>query len=521
MYAAAVGAFLLAGAVIRWHNIGDSSLWLDELAQVTVARTDWPDFLAGVKSHTAATPLDYLGTRLVLGLLGFATVWARLWPFLAGTATILLVERLTAELTGSRRAALAAAALTVPSAFLVFYSQEARFYALAAATSVTAVWAFARAERRGRHLDWAAFGLVSIAALYTHYFYAVLYAALAGWIVLGEAVRWYRSDSAGRTRDAARRLAPLLVVTALVALAFLPWYLYAGRDHLALVYNYPPIGDLSPERLVRSLLILFSAGHLAASEGADAWSDWTLLALLLGLALVGAVRLWSRRPVVVGALVTYLVLLIPLVWAADQRARYFVSERQFITLVPLVLALAGTGVAEVLTGSAAVARRVVVPRLARHAVAGGQALVCAVLLVVLAWASVASLDRVWAGTFRPHEDWRGASAYVSETLCPGGRVYSNVSADYGYGVGIYAPELGGRLVYMKENYQFEFVVDIVQRYPITLNDMVVIFRDRPGVFVAGRGTIDTLSDYLAGLHFNYRTFTPRIRVFFPFGGCPA
>lgn len=520
-YAAAMGLLLVVGAVIRWHNIGDYSLWLDELAQVTVARMDWPEFLAGVRSHTAAAPMDYLGTRLALGIFGFGTVWARLWPFLIGTATILLVERLTAELSGSRRAALAAAVLTVPAAFLVFYSQEARFYALAAATSVSAIWAFARAERLGRIRDWGAFALVSVAAIYTHYFYSVLFAGLGAWIVVATAIRWWRTDSASRTREAVRRLAPMLLVGAVVAVAFLPWYLYAARGQMAQVYDYPPIGDLSVDRLARWLLVLFSAGHRSASEGPDAWSDWTLLLAILGLAAAGAARLSWRRPVVVGAVVTYLMVLIPLAWAADQRAHYFVSERQFITLVPMALVLAGMGVAALLAATATVARRLVTAPGGRRAAVVAQSMVTAALLAVLAWGSATSLDRVWAGTFRPHEDWRGAAAYVAATVCPGGHIYSNVPADYGYGVGIYAPELLTRLNYLAETSQNEFILDVIKRYPITLDDMIVILRDRPGVFVSGRGTIEVVSNYLGGLHFNYRTFTPRIRVFFPYGGCPA
>lgn len=77
-YGSLIVGLLAVGAVLRWQNIGDTSLWLDELSQVTVARADGAEFLAGVRSHTAAAPLDYLGTKLMLGMPGSTTVWLAL-----------------------------------------------------------------------------------------------------------------------------------------------------------------------------------------------------------------------------------------------------------------------------------------------------------------------------------------------------------------------------------------------------------------------------------------------------------
>ncbi len=521
-YGLLILGLLGAGAVLRWHNIGDSSLWLDELSQVTVGRADGAQFLEGVRSHTAAAPLDYLGTKLTLALLGFSTEWARAWPFAVGVVTILLVERLTLELTGSRRAAVCAAALMVPAGFMVFYSQEARFYASAAAAAAAGLWAFARAERLGRWRDWAVLALVSTLGLYTHYFFGILFAVLAAALVAGEVAAWLRGGiTADAMRRHLRRILPMTAVSAFVGLAFLPWYLYAARSQLATVYDYPAIPRLDIEHLWRTLLVLISAVPRVPAVVGDAMSDAPLLTTVLVLAVLGAWHVARRRPVVAGGLISFMVLLVPFVWAADQRAQYFVSERQFIVLVPPLLLLAGTGATVMLDGAARLARRGRTDGASVRRGVVAEAAVAALLAIGLIVASIAPLSRVYAGEFRPREDWRAASAFVATNVCPGGHVFSNIGPGYGFGVGIYAPDLEDRLVYLHERDVNEWLIDVIDRYPITTHDIIVVFRDRPGVFVPGRGTIDTISDLLAGRGFGYWRFTPRIRVFVPFDGCPT
>jgi uncharacterized membrane protein len=511
-YAALLAGLLAIGAVIRWHNIGDFSLWLDELSQVTVARADGIAFLEGVRSHTAAAPLDYVGTKLVMSVLGFSTIWPRIWPFAMSVLTILLVERLTLELSGRRSAAISAAILTVPAAFLVFYAQEARFYTFTAATAIAGVWAFARADRLGRTRDWAILAAAAVVALYTHYFFGLLFLALGAWFVAGELAAGLRErPCADRWRPHLRRLASFMAASVIVGLAFLPWYLYAARDQLAIVYDYPPIPALDLGNLWRTLLVLISAVPRVPSPTGDAVTDAPFTFSILALAIVGARSVVRRRPVIGGALVSFVILLIPIIWAADQRSHYFVSERQFIVLVPLLLAFAGCGASVVINwaGTGAAERRATMTRIG----------VAAILATWLVAASVWPLHRVYAGQFRPHEDWRAASAFVAETACPGGTIYSNINAGYGFGVGVYAPKLLDRLVYLQERGQNEWLLDVIDRYPITTQDTIVVFRDRPGVYVAGRGTLDTITDFLEGRGFGYRNFTPRIRIFVPRNGC--
>jgi uncharacterized membrane protein len=199
---------------------------LDELTQVHAARAPLDELLADVRSLTATAPLDFLGDRLMLdtagAIVGVGSLSARLWPFICGVATVFATERATLELTGSRRAALTAAALTAFSGFLAFYSQEARFYSMSALMTVMIVWTFARAIRLRRRRDWAAFGCAAIAGVYTHYFIALLLVLEGAGLAAIEGVRAARRRPVGpAVVEMGRRLLPLVLVGVVTVLAFL------------------------------------------------------------------------------------------------------------------------------------------------------------------------------------------------------------------------------------------------------------------------------------------------------------
>jgi uncharacterized membrane protein len=72
----------------------------------------------------------------------------------------------------SPRVALRAAVLSAFNPFLVWYSQEARMYALVATLTLRSFHSFMRAVDTPRWTWWAAYGAVTVAGLCTH-FYAV------------------------------------------------------------------------------------------------------------------------------------------------------------------------------------------------------------------------------------------------------------------------------------------------------------------------------------------------------------
>jgi hypothetical protein len=510
-------AILTVAAVIRWHGLGTSSLWLDELGQVHAARAPLDELLATVRSHAGAAPLDYLATKvtmLVAGpIVGTVTISARLWPWLCGVATVWATERTTLELTGSRRAALAAATLTALSAFLVYYSQEARFYSLSVLLAVVIVWTFARATRLRRRRDWVAFAFAAIAGVYTFYFIALLLVLEGVGLLVTAGVKAARRRPIGPALiELGRRIFPLALICLATVLAFMPWYLYAARTQMSLVWHYQVVA-LSPPRLASLMATLLAAVPRAGVPGGDSWTDWLLTAAVLALAVPGAIRLVRARPETATAMVSLAILLIPVVWAIDVRSQYFVTERQFILLLPMLYILAAVG----LDGAVSELQRLLVSARFRAPQAIGR-LALFGLAIALVSLSIGPLGRVYAGSFTPKEDWRGAAAFAEKMVCPGGHVYSNLSPGYDYGIGIYAPSLMSRTVYVRES---GFLLDRLKKYPLEPQDIVVVLVAAPGVSVPGRGTIGTISDWLRSEGFFFHDIDSRIRVFYDPEGCQA
>jgi hypothetical protein len=147
----------LLGLVLRLLTITGRPLWFDEFGQIEAASLPLGEMLERIRSHAAAAPLDYFGTRLMLV---FGETYAvRLWPALIGTAAIPLLYLAGRKWFGERVGLLAALLLAV-APFHVYYSTEARFYALSAFMAVLCLVTF--------RTRW--FALAVALTLYTHYF---------------------------------------------------------------------------------------------------------------------------------------------------------------------------------------------------------------------------------------------------------------------------------------------------------------------------------------------------------------
>ena len=126
-----VVALTVLGAALRFPTLDRQSFWLDELVTVSLLDRGLGDVLREIP-RTEATPFAYYVVAWVWSsVFGLGEVGLRSLSALAGTATIPVAYGAGAVLV-SRRAGLVAAALVATNPFLVWYSQEARSYALLA-----------------------------------------------------------------------------------------------------------------------------------------------------------------------------------------------------------------------------------------------------------------------------------------------------------------------------------------------------------------------------------------------------
>ena len=424
-------AILAVGIALRLFRLNHQSLWLDEIGEGSVASTPFPQFFSEVRVGAGAAPLDYLAVKLMLALFGHGTTATRLWAFLCGSLVIFLTYRVGIEFFKNAAVGLIAAFMVSVSAFLIFYSQEARFYSLAALLGLLNLWAFDRAFERDRRIDWIVFGLVVALGLYGHYFLAALVATegvflVAYWLWRAAGARW----SSTIVRRAAAQVGRFLAASIAGIVVFVPWLLFAAGGTLN--WGWPPLPPLDLARMHQIAVVLLALAPLNStpSWNAVAWArtDVVLLLAVLGL-IVALVR--SRTQVLLLAITP--PLMVVLAWRADQVAHYFWAERQVIAALPLLYLLAASGVAYVGARLWRVER---------------SRLLAGVLIGVLAVGWVAfnagPIRRVYAGTWNVKEDWRGAAAFISTQACPDSHFYSFLDEHSSYGFAWYAPSLTSR-----------------------------------------------------------------------------
>jgi 4-amino-4-deoxy-L-arabinose transferase-like glycosyltransferase len=213
----ALAGITVLAAVLRFATLDVQSFWFDEAATVGVLDRSFGGMLDAIPRGESTPPLYYVLAWLWSRPFGLGEVGLRSLSALLGTLTVPVAFAAARELCGSR-VGLWVAALAAVSPFLVWYSQEARSYALLVLLGALAVWLFARLLREGGARNAALWALVAALALATHYFALFLIAPMALWLLL----------------HAPRRLAvPAVGAVGLAGVALLPIALDQQRAELA------------------------------------------------------------------------------------------------------------------------------------------------------------------------------------------------------------------------------------------------------------------------------------------------
>ncbi len=217
----------MLGAALRFSTLGLQSYRYDEA--VTVGRVLQPSLfktLSIVPSSESTPPLYYLIAWFWSRLFGTAEVGLRSLSALLGTASILVIYLAAAALPMARRVGLIAASIVAVSPVLIWFSQDARAYALVFFLTALSFLFFARARRSGSGSELAGWALFSALAICTHYFAAFVVAPEALALLFGST----------RRRDSALAIAAVAVVAALL----MPLALrQAGNAHAGWIAKQP------------------------------------------------------------------------------------------------------------------------------------------------------------------------------------------------------------------------------------------------------------------------------------------
>lgn len=163
-------AIVILAALLRLYRLGHESLWFDEGWSALIAKMGWTSLRSVLL--TQPFPLYYASLNL-WAKLGDSEFTLRLLSAAAGVLSIPLLYKI-ACFCANRRAAILAALLLAVSPLHIWYSQEARMYALATLLALGATWSFLRALQRDNWAWWGAYALLSAMALYTFYYTAFI-----------------------------------------------------------------------------------------------------------------------------------------------------------------------------------------------------------------------------------------------------------------------------------------------------------------------------------------------------------
>ena len=214
---------LAVATAVRFLHLVSKPYWFDECFSVEVARIGWSDFVHLLWWREANMSLYYLLLRVWLHF-GQSEFFIRSLSVVIAAATLPAIYWL-ARLLYDRRVALIAAALFSFNAYSVRYAQEARSYGLfllLATLSSGFLIAFLREPRRR---NWAGYVVVSILAVYAH-FYALLL-IVVHWLALHWlALHWLGSDGYGAGKTVSGQLRRAWVA---IGVAVLPLLVFAAK----------------------------------------------------------------------------------------------------------------------------------------------------------------------------------------------------------------------------------------------------------------------------------------------------
>ena len=318
------------GVAIRFASLGVQSFHHDEV--ITAARVipgSFADMLHAVKASESNPPLYYAFAWAWAKAFGTDEVGLRSLSALLGAATVPLAYCIGAELS-SRRAGLIAAALVAVNPMLIWYSQEARSYALLVFFCAASLLFFARALRTGRGRDLALWALASALAFSSHYFAVFAVAIEALWLLIALRSRW-------------RAVLPALAGVGAVGLALVPLIdAQVNPTHIGWI-DFTPLSSRFFQTGISFLV--GETGHVIAEPPRERYALLPAILVGLGALLVivrGSAR--ERRGALLGAAVGLGVAALALLAVAV--GKDYVVERNLLpALVPLIgVAAIGFGV---------------------------------------------------------------------------------------------------------------------------------------------------------------------------------
>jgi mannosyltransferase len=317
----ALAALIVLGAGLRFATLGDRSFWVDEAFTVTMVNRSFGGMLHVWRLHEANPPLYPVLAWLWAKAFGIGEVALRSLPAALGTVTIPVAYAVTTRLA-TPRAGLVAALLAAVSALDVWFSQDARPYALVVLVAGLSFWAFLRAREEPSRRSLGIWAAASALAVLSHYFAAYLVAAEGLWLLAVHPSR--------RRPTLAAAAVPTVIFAALMPVALTQNSVNQGAPFLGLTSKFSRIVQVPAQYLV---------GFQPPAQVAVSLAAFLAVPVVAWL-LVARSAESERRGALVAATVGAAALLGPLVAALLPGLDYAYTRYTVSAFVPLLAAVA-------------------------------------------------------------------------------------------------------------------------------------------------------------------------------------
>lgn len=394
---------LLLGGMLRFYRLGAKGLWLDEACILHVSSYPLGRLIEKVRETEAHPPLYPLLLKLCSGPFaptvkeGGTEVYfpqprrpsefrTRSFSAVCGIALIALIFFQCGD--APRKQRYIAALLVACSAYLIYYSQEARLHSLVALLSLLSVYALGKATKINRPLAWGGFALVTCLALYTYYYFFFL--ILAEVIFLAVLI-WRK-----KRREL---LLPFLLSLLLILILFFPWVsVLKARIDLVLASESAAVEGQASEFYTQAARspgeYLFGPFYQPGRSGSPGIDAARLGAALLLIAFLAASAFRSPRKEI--CLLYLLWLVVPILGVICLPLRLHSLESKHLILIsPALYLLVSEGIASLTR----------------------KKLAAIVIAIILAF-NLTSLPRYYSHRY-VKEDWKRVAESLEEKAKPG------------------------------------------------------------------------------------------------------
>jgi mannosyltransferase len=241
------------GVGLRSYQLTARSLWFDEAFSWRLINVSFSEMIERAAADVHP-PLYYVVLRGWAYVFGSSLLALRSFSVLGAAATMTAAYLFTSSAWRSRATGLLVATLVASSGWQIAFAWEARMYTLGTFFALLSSWLLLRALGRMKVGYWLAYGIVTGAFAYIHYFAFFTIAAhllLVGILIIRQ-TRWRLVEIVQ-----ARLFWYALAAAALMTVLYLPWLptLFAQNSQVQAQYWVPAIGGWSiPDTFYRMFL---------------------------------------------------------------------------------------------------------------------------------------------------------------------------------------------------------------------------------------------------------------------------